>query len=150
MHDYPMVPIEVLLVEDNPGDAVLTREALKDGKLKVNLHHVLDGQEAIDFLEKIAPHEYAPTPDIILLDLNMPRIDGRDFLKLVKVDQRFSRIPVVVLTTSKAHDDIIASYDLQAACFVSKPVDFDKFQQIVEKLSDFWFTVVKLPRSENS
>lgn len=147
MHEDSRAYVQVLLVEDNPGDALLTKEALVEGKLCVDLHHVLDGQEALDFLAKKSPYEGMPTPDMILLDLNMPGMDGREFLKVVKNDQRYSMIPIVVLTTSKAHEDILSSYSLQASCFVTKPVDFGQFQEIVEKLSDFWFAVVKLPKN---
>ena len=142
--------VQVLLVEDNLGDAVLTREALQDGKLSVNLHHVMDGQQALDYLRKEKKYRDAVTPDIILLDLNMPGVDGREFLKIVKKEPEFAMIPVVVLTTSKADEDVLSSYSLQAACFVTKPVDFSQFQTIVEKLSDFWFTVVKLPKADQS
>jgi len=148
MNVLPASSVEVLLVEDNLGDAVLTREALQDAKLSVKLHHVMDGQEALDYLRKEKKYKSAETPDIILLDLNMPGVDGREFLKIVKKDPKYSMIPVVVLTTSKADEDILSSYSLQAACFVTKPVDFSQFQSIVEKLSDFWFTVVKLPKVE--
>ena len=146
MNAVPNNSVEVLLVEDNLGDAVLTREALQDGKLSVKLHHVMNGQEALEYLRKEKKFKDAATPDIILLDLNMPGMDGREFLKILKKDSDYSMIPVVVLTTSKADEDILSSYSLQASCFVTKPVDFKQFQTIVEKLSDFWFTVVKLPK----
>ena len=150
MNAVPASSVQVLLVEDNLGDAVLTREALQDGKLSVNLHHVMDGQQALDYLRKEKKYRDAVTPDIILLDLNMPGVDGREFLKIVKKEPEFAMIPVVVLTTSKADEDVLSSYSLQAACFVTKPVDFSQFQTIVEKLSDFWFTVVKLPKADQS
>ena len=146
MNAVPANSVEVLLVEDSLGDAVLTREALQDGKLSVKLNHVMNGQEALEYLRKENKFKNAVIPDIILLDLNMPGMDGREFLKIIKNDADYSMIPVVVLTTSKADEDILSSYSLQASCFVTKPVDFGQFQTIVEKLSDFWFTVVKLPK----
>jgi chemotaxis family two-component system response regulator Rcp1 len=139
-------PIEILLVEDSPGDVELTREALADAKVSNNLSVVGDGIEAMAFLRKEEPYAAAPTPDLILLDLNMPRKDGREVLEEVKADQELRRIPVVVLTTSQAERDILTSYNLHANCYVTKPVDLTQFIGVVRSIEDFWLTVVKLPR----
>jgi chemotaxis family two-component system response regulator Rcp1 len=139
-------PIEVLLVEDNPGDVRLTREALKEGKTHVRLSVVHDGEEALAFLRRQGPHAAAPRPDLILLDLNLPRKGGREVLAAVKADCQLRRIPVVVLTSSQAEQDILASYDLNANCYITKPVDLDQFIGVVRSIEDFWLTVVKLPR----
>ncbi|MCP2520886.1 response regulator [Candidatus Aminicenantes bacterium AC-708-M15] len=138
-------PIEILLVEDNPGDIKLTMEALKDSKLKNNLHVVKDGLEAISFLRKKGKYSNAPRPDLILLDLNLPKKNGRDVLAEIKNDSELKRIPVVVLTTSSAEEDIIKSYEYHANCYITKPVDFEQFIKVVKKIEDFWFTIVKLP-----
>jgi chemotaxis family two-component system response regulator Rcp1 len=139
-------PIEILLVEDSPGDVELTREALADAKVSNNLSVVGDGVEAMAFLRKEERYAAAPTPDLILLDLNMPRKDGREVLEEIKADQALRRIPVVVLTTSQAERDILASYNLHANCYVTKPVDLTQFIGVVRSIEDFWLTVVKLPR----
>ncbi|PSB16613.1 response regulator [Phormidesmis priestleyi ULC007] len=139
------LPIQVLLVEDNPGDARLTRIALEDGKMHINLSVVDDGVEAMAFLRKQTVYASAPHPDLILLDLNLPRKDGREVLAEIKADQVLKRIPVVILTTSQAEEDIIKAYNLCANCYISKPVDFDQFIKIVQSIEDFWFTIVKLP-----
>ena len=136
---------EVLLIEDNEGGAVLTEEALLDSKTRISLHAVQDGEEALAFLRREGNYHDAVRPDLILLDLNMPRMDGRKFLEIVKREPSLSSIPVVILTTSEAEQDILESYELQASCFVTKPVDFSQFQTIVQQLSEFWFTVVRLP-----
>jgi CheY-like chemotaxis protein len=138
-------PIEVLLVEDNPGDAQLTRIALSDGKMCINLSLTEDGVEALEFLRKQGKYAEAPHPDLILLDLNLPRKDGREVLADIKADPRLRRIPVVILTTSQSDEDILQAYELAANCFITKPVDFDQFVKIVQTIEDFWFTVVKLP-----
>jgi CheY-like chemotaxis protein len=138
-------PIEVLLVEDNPGDAQLTRIALSDGKMCINLSLTEDGVEALEFLRKQGKYAEAPHPDLILLDLNLPRKDGREVLADIKADPRLRRIPVVILTTSQSDEDILQAYELAANCFITKPVDFDQFVKIVKSIEDFWFTVVKLP-----
>ncbi len=138
-------PIEILLVEDNPGDARLTEEALREGKVLNNLHNAQDGVEALAFLKHEEPFVDAPRPDIILLDLNMPRMDGRELLSRIKNEPDLKRIPIVVLTTSKAEEDIIRSYDLHANCYVTKPVDLDQFIKVVQSVEDFWFSVVRLP-----
>ncbi len=139
------MPIEVLLVEDNPGDAQLTRIALEDSKISVNLNVVEDGVEAMEFLRKQGNYANAPHPDIVLLDLNLPRKDGREVLAEIKADQNFRRIPVVVLTTSQSEEDILKAYNLSANCFITKPVDFDQFVKIVQSIENFWFAIVKLP-----
>jgi chemotaxis family two-component system response regulator Rcp1 len=138
-------PIEVLLVEDNPGDVRLTKEALKDGKVCNNLHVVEDGVEAVAFLRQQGRYEEAPRPDLILLDLNLPRKDGRDVLAEIKTDRGLRRIPVVVLTTSKADEDILKAYDLHANCYITKPVDLDQFMSLVRSIEDFWLAMVRLP-----
>lgn len=138
-------PIEILLVEDNPGDVRLTVEAFRAGKIRNNLNVVRDGVEALAFLRREAPYEDAPRPDLILLDLNLPRKSGFDVLAEVKADGSLRRIPVVVLTTSEIDEDICRSYDLHANCYISKPVDLDRFFTVVKSVEDFWLTVVKLP-----
>ena len=139
-------PIEILLVEDNPGDVRLTREALVDSKLDIRLHHVPDGVEAMRFLRREGPHEGAPTPDLVLLDLNLPRKDGREVLAEIKADDGLRHLPVVILTSSEAEQDIARAYELHANCYVTKPVDLDQFITIVRSIEQFWFTIVKLPR----
>jgi CheY-like chemotaxis protein len=138
-------PIEILLVEDNPGDVLLTKEALKEGKVRNNLSVVGDGVEALKYLRKEGQYAEAEPPDIILLDLNMPRMDGRELLSLIKSDDMLQRIPVVVLTTSSAEEDILQTYDLHANCYISKPVDLTQFIKVVKQIEGFWFTIVKLP-----
>jgi len=138
-------PVEILLVEDNLGDARLTREALKEGKVYNNLHWVKDGVEALEFLYKRGKYKDSPKPDIILLDLNLPKKDGREVLQEIKSDSRLQRIPVVVLTTSKAEEDVLRTYNLHANCYVTKPVDLEKFIVVVKSIDAFWLTVVTLP-----
>jgi CheY-like chemotaxis protein len=137
--------IEVLLVEDDPGDVLLTKEAFADNKVKNNLNIVSDGEEATAYLRRQGVHANAPRPDLILLDLNLPRKDGREVLRDIKADPDLRTIPVVVLTTSEADEDILNSYDLHANAYVTKPVDFDSFIRIVRQIDDFFVTVVKLP-----
>ncbi|GGS65651.1 two-component system response regulator [Planobispora rosea] len=139
--------IDVLLVEDDPGDVLLTREAFELNKVKNKLHVVNDGEQAMAFLRKEEGYEDAPTPDLVLLDLNLPRKDGREVLQDIKSDENLRRIPVVVLTTSEAEEDILRSYNLHANAYVSKPVDFDQFINVVRRIDDFFVTVVKLPHS---
>lgn len=141
----PLKPIEILLVEDNSLDVKLTREALKEGKVKNNLHVVRDGEEALDFLFRRGAHVKAAKPDIILLDLNLPRVDGREVLAAVKADAGLRRIPVVVLTTSKADQDILRSYHLNVNCYITKPVDMNQFIDVIKAIDHFWFSVVTLP-----
>jgi len=138
-------PVEILLVEDNPGDERLTREALKEGKVYSNLYWVKDGVEAMDFLRRKGRHAGAVRPDIILLDLNLPKKDGREVLEEIKTDEDLKRIPVVVLTTSKAEEDVLRTYNLHANCYVTKPVDLEKFIVVVKSIDRFWLTVVTLP-----
>jgi CheY-like chemotaxis protein len=138
-------PVEILLVEDNPGDARLTREALKEGKIRNSLHHAIDGVEAMAFLRREDKYQDAPVPDIVLLDLNLPRKDGREVLSEMKQDPRLRSIPVVVLTTSEAEQDIVRTYELHANCYITKPVDLEKFIEIIRAIEDFWLAVVRLP-----
>jgi two-component system, chemotaxis family, response regulator Rcp1 len=138
-------PVEILLVEDNPGDERLTREALKEGKVYSNLHWVKDGVEAMEFLRREGKYKDVPRPDIILLDLNLPKKDGREVLQDIKNDDALKRIPVVVLTTSKAEEDVLRTYNLHANCYVTKPVDLEKFIVVVKSIDVFWLTVVTLP-----
>jgi CheY-like chemotaxis protein len=140
-------PAEVLLVEDSPGDVRLTREALKEGKVRNNLSVVSDGVEAMEFLRREGKYAQAPRPDIVLLDLNMPRKDGREVLAEMKSDESLKRIPVVILTTSEAEQDILKTYDLHANCYLTKPVDLEQFISIVKSVEDFWLTIVQLPRN---
>ncbi len=141
----PLLPIEVLLVEDDPGDVLMTREAFADHKVKNNLHVVSDGVEALSFLRAEGEFRDAPRPDLILLDLNLPRKDGRDVLAEVKTDEALRRIPVVVLTTSEAEEDVMRSYDLHANAYITKPVDFDRFVDVVRHIDEFFVSVVRLP-----
>jgi len=138
-------PVEVLLVEDNPGDVRLAIEALREGKVHVRMSVASDGVEALEFLRRQGRFAQAPRPDLILLDLNMPRKDGREVLAELKADDELKRIPVVVLTTSKAEEDILKTYDLNANCYITKPVDLQQFMHVVRSIQDFWLTVVKLP-----
>jgi two-component system, chemotaxis family, response regulator Rcp1 len=140
-----MKVVEILLVEDNPGDVRLTQVALTDSKIRNNLSIARDGVEAIAFLRKQGTFAHAPRPDIILLDLNLPRKDGREVLEDIKQDNDLKRIPVVVLTTSNDEADILASYNLHANCYITKPVDLTRFIQIVKSIEGFWFQIVKLP-----
>jgi chemotaxis family two-component system response regulator Rcp1 len=140
-----MKVVEILLVEDNPGDVRLAKEALKDGKVRNNLYVVEDGQEALDFLHRRGRYADAVRPDLILLDLNLPKISGQDVLAEVKADKELRRIPVVVLTVSKSEEDILKAYDLHANCYVTKPLDFNQFVKITKTIEEFWLTIVKLP-----
>jgi CheY-like chemotaxis protein len=140
-------PIEILLVEDDPGDTLITREALDQSKVTNNLSVVTNGEEAIAFLRRTGEFADAVRPDLVLLDLNLPRRDGREVLEEVKEDPDLRRIPVVVLTTSGAEEDIVRSYDLHANAYVTKPVDFERFVDVVRQIDDFYFTVVRLPGS---
>ena len=138
-------PVNVLLVEDNPGDVRLTQEAFKEAKMSIKLDVTMDGAEAIKFLRKNGEYENAETPDLILLDLNLPKKDGREVLKEIKTDDILKRIPVVVLTTSNAEQDIMKSYNLHVNCYINKPVDFEKFFDIIQKIEEFWLTTAILP-----
>lgn len=139
-------PIEILMVEDNPGDIRLTREAMKEGKLNNRLSVVNDGVAAMAFLHREGSFADAPPPDLILLDLNLPKKDGREVLAEIKADPALRRIPVVVLTTSQAEQDVLRAYDLHANCYISKPVDFNQFMKVVQQIDDFWVNVVTLPK----
>jgi two-component system, chemotaxis family, response regulator Rcp1 len=139
-------PIEILLVEDNPGDARLAVEALKESKVHNNLYHVADGVEAMRFLRGEGEYAEAPQPDLILLDLNLPRKDGREVLSEIKEDPRLRLVPVVVLTTSAAERDLVKTYGLHANAYVIKPIDLDRFVEIVQGIEEFWFSIVKLPQ----
>ena len=138
-------PIDILLVEDNPGDVRLTMEALKDAKMINRLHVVENGVDALDFLYQRGAYQQAPRPDLILLDLNLPKKNGREVLAEIKGDESLKTIPVVILTTSKAEEDILKAYDLNANCYISKPVDFLQFTNVVRTIETFWLTIVMLP-----
>jgi CheY-like chemotaxis protein len=144
-NDVKLAPVKILLVEDNPADVRLTREALKEGKVRNNLHVVADGEAALAFLRREGQYARAPHPDLIFLDLNLPRKDGREVLAEIKEDPDLKRIPVVVLTTSTAEKDILQSYNLHANCYVTKPVHLDEFLSVVKSIDDFWLAIVKLP-----
>jgi len=138
-------PVRVLLAEDNMADVRLTKEALKESKVKINLDVVNNGEEAMDYLKKNGKFKDVLKPDLILLDLNMPRKDGREVLKEVKEDKRLSTIPIVILTVSKNDEDILKTYQLHANCYITKPVDLSQFIEIVKNIESFWFTIVRLP-----
>ena len=144
------MPIHVLLVEDSPGDVRLTQEAFRDANRSIQLHVAADGVEAMAFLRHQGEHVDAPRPDLILLDLNLPKMDGREVLAQVKEDDELKMIPTIILTTSDAEADIVKSYELQANCYLSKPVQFDEFAALVRSINDFWLTRVKLPLQEQS
>ena len=138
-------PIEILLVEDNPGDVRLTLEALKGGRVRNNIHVVEDGVQAMDFLHRQGNYRAVPRPDLILLDLNLPKKDGREVLGEVKQDPDLKRIPIVILTSSAAEEDILRAYDLSANCYITKPVALDQFLRVLKSIEDFWLVIVKLP-----
>jgi chemotaxis family two-component system response regulator Rcp1 len=144
------MPIEVLLVEDSPGDVRLTQEAFRDANKAIHLHVAADGVEAMAFLRQQGPHAHAPRPELILLDLNLPKMDGREVLALIKEDPNLKTIPTVILTTSEAEADIVKSYQLQANCYLSKPVQLDAFEALVISINDFWLTKVKLPQQRQT
>lgn len=144
-----MKSVEILLVEDNEGDVGLVEEVFEDAKIRNVLHVAEDGEEAMLFLNKEKQFSDAPTPDIILLDLNLPGKDGREVLEEIKMNEKLKRIPVVVLTTSKAEEDIVKMYDLHANSYITKPVDFDQFIRVVRSIEDFWLEVVRLPSQKN-
>jgi len=143
-----LLAAEILLVEDNPADIRLTQEVLADSKLKNRLHVVKDGATALDFLYQRHAYENVPRPDLVLLDLNLPGVDGHQVLKTVKTDPALRAIPVVIMTTSSADEDILSTYENAANCYVTKPIDFDQFIKVVETLEEFWFTIVRLPKSD--
>jgi chemotaxis family two-component system response regulator Rcp1 len=138
-------PIEILLVEDSPGDVRLTKEALREGKVLNALHVAGDGVQAMEFLRREGKQARAPRPDVILLDLNLPRKDGREVLAEIKSDENLKRIPVVILTISQAEEDILKTYNLGANCYINKPVDLEQFTKVVKSIDNFWFTIVTLP-----
>ncbi len=142
------MPIQVLLVEDSPGDVRLTQEAFRDANRSINLNVASDGVEAMAFLRREGVHHNAPRPDLILLDLNLPKMDGREVLAHIKEDAGLKTIPTVILTTSDAEADIVKSYQLQANCYLTKPVQLDAFESLVKSVNDFWLTKVKLPQQE--
>ena len=143
-------PLEVLLVEDSPGDVRLTQEAFRDAQASINLHVAFDGVEAMAFLRKEGDHARAPRPDFILLDLNLPRMDGREVLAHIKNDESLRTIPTVILTTSEDEADVVKSYQLQANCYLHKPVEFDAFEKVVRSINDFWLNTVKLPQTRKT
>jgi two-component system, chemotaxis family, response regulator Rcp1 len=138
-------PINVLLVEDSPGDVRLTQEALRDANRAIHLHVAVDGVEAMAFLKREGRHLHAPRPELILLDLNLPKMDGREVLAQIKADESLRTIPTIILTTSEAEADITKSYQLRANCFLSKPVELEAFESLVKSINDFWLTKAKLP-----
>ncbi|HWE54056.1 MAG TPA: response regulator [Acidimicrobiales bacterium] len=146
MSPQQSVPVEILLVEDDPGDVLMTREALEESKLLHVLKVLDDGEQAIDYLKRNPPYEDARRPDLVLLDLNLPRVDGREVLSAIKADPSLRQIPCVVLTTSDAEDDVSHSYNLHANAYVTKPVDFDAFTKVVRQIDEFFFTIVRLPQ----
>ncbi len=137
--------VEILLVEDNPGDIRLTREVLKEGRIHNHLNVVEDGEQAIAFLNRAEPYSQAPLPDLILLDLNLPRRNGLEVLQMIKTTESLKRIPVIVFTTSQAEEDIMSAYNLYANCYIMKPIDLEQFIRSIKSIEDFWFTLVKLP-----
>lgn len=138
-------PIEILLIEDNPGDIRLTVEALNESKIINNLNIVMDGEEALNYLKKKGKFSGRKRPELILLDLNLPKKDGREILAEIKADENLKLIPVVILTTSEAEEDILKTYQLHANCYITKPVNIDQFIKVVQTIGDFWFSIVKLP-----
>ena len=140
--------IDILMIEDNSGDARLAKEALKESKVKNRLHIVKDGLAATDFLFNRNDYKDAPRPDLVILDINLPKKDGREVLAEIKADENLRSIPVVILTISRAEEDILKTYNLHANCFITKPLDFDKFLEVIKSIEDFWLTVVKLPNQK--
>ncbi len=147
MQDNQHQNIQILVVEDNEGDRVLISEALKEGRIKNETDFVIDGEEAINYLQKSGQYKNAPKPDLILLDLNLPKVDGIEVLNYIKSEPDLKLIPVIVLTTSTRDKDIVEAYRHYANCYISKPVDFSKFMEVIVTMEDFWISIVKLPRS---
>jgi CheY-like chemotaxis protein len=137
---------DILLLEDEPADAYLVKTALKENKIQANLHHVFDGKEGLDFMRKIDKYAFSPRPDLIFLDLNMPRMNGHEFLKAIKLNPLFSNIPVVVLTTSNFEKDVVHSYEYGAASYITKPADMEQFIAAFRQIGDYWFNLVRLPK----
>lgn len=148
MNTMTLNMIDILLIEDNPGDARLAKEALKDSKLRNNLAHVEDGEAAMKYLQQQGEYANTRRPDLILLDLNLPKKDGREVLAEIKADDNLKAIPVVILTTSSDTQDIVKSYHLHANCYITKPIDLEQFVSVVRSIEDFWLTIVKLPKPE--
>lgn len=148
MQKQKIKPIDILIVEDNPGDARLIKEVINGNKIQCQLHLVKDGVEAMNFLNRKEEFSGSPRPDLIFLDLNLPKKDGREVLAEIKTDDNLKQIPVVVMTTSQAEEDILKSYSLHANCYVTKPLDLDQFVNVVKSIEDFWFSLVKLPTKE--
>jgi chemotaxis family two-component system response regulator Rcp1 len=148
MKNGTTMPLQVLLVEDSPGDVRLTREAFRDANISIHLHVVPDGVEATEFLKQIGAYIHAPRPHLILLDLNLPKMDGREVLAYIKNDAVLKMIPTVILTTSEAEIDIAKSYELHANCYLSKPVQLDQFESLVRSINDFWLVKAKLPQQK--
>ncbi len=142
----PATPVEILLIEDDPGDVLMTREALQESKLLHSLQVLDNGEEAVNYLRRESPYAEVSRPDLVILDLNLPRLDGRELLSIIKTDPELRRIPCVVLTTSDAEEDVLRSYDLHANAFVTKPVDFAAFAKVVRQIDEFFFTIVRLPQ----
>lgn len=142
--------VEILLLEDEPSDAYLVKMALKEGKVLAHLHHVADGREGLDFLNKAGKYADAPRPDLIFLDLNMPRMNGCEFLAVIKAEEHFKGIPVVVLTTSEVEKDVVLSYQLGATSYITKPVDMPQFVKAIQQIGDYWFSLVRLPQGSKS
>jgi two-component system, chemotaxis family, response regulator Rcp1 len=145
MQNITIEPIDILIVEDNEGDARLIKEVLCDGKVSNILHNVKDGVQAMDFLHKKGSYANASVPDLIILDLNLPKKDGREVLSEIKTDAVLKKIPVVIMTTSQAEEDILKSYNLHANCYITKPIDLNQFIKVVKSIEEFWFSIVKLP-----
>lgn len=141
---------EILLIEDNPGDVRLTKEALKVGKIINHLTTISDGEDAIKYLQGKSGADKNSLPDLILLDLNLPKVSGREILDKIKSDEHLKHIPVIILTTSKSEEDILKSYQSHANCYITKPVDYDQFIEVVRKMEDFWFTIVKIPHKNSN
>jgi DNA-binding response OmpR family regulator len=143
-------PVEILLIEDNEADVRLTREGIKEAKINNNLNVVRDGEEAMDYLHKRGEYQDVPRPDLVLLDLNLPKKDGREVLEEIKNSDLLKSLPVVVLTTSEAEKDIVKSYELHANCYVTKPLGLDQFVEVIRAIEDFWFSIVKLPEERTA
>ena len=145
MSDVTSKPVKILLVEDNPGDVRLIQEAMKESKILYSIYVGKDGQEALDFLYKNGDYKDSPKPDLVLLDLNLPKVSGQEVLEKIKNDSTLSKIPVIILTTSKADEDVLKSYELHANCFITKPADFEQFIHVINTIQNFWLEIVKLP-----
>jgi len=145
MQNTMIKPIDILIIEDNEGDARLIKEVLSEGKVSNSLHVVKDGVQAMEFLQRKGAYKSEQIPDLVILDLNLPKKDGREVLLEIKTDNELKKIPVVIMTTSQAEEDILKSYDLHANCYITKPIDLNQFIKVVKSIEDFWFSIVKLP-----